>query len=125
MNKIVLLELTRQLTTYDKIQKRKGKLSIEFPIVLGDYVEMCSTLAAAEKSIEELAFYHLTFHMTRSYFDPYNKIRMVVGMKFKHKFHLEDFWANARDDLEIRKRMFSRLPLDMIRIGEIIQGPNQ
>lgn len=125
MDKMVLLELTRQLVAYDKIQKKKTKLTIELPFVIGDYVEMCLSLATAEKSMEELAFYHLTFYITRSYFDPYNKIKMVAGMKFKHKFYLEDLWANARDDLEIRKRMFSRLPLDMFRICEIIQVPGQ
>lgn len=90
-------------------------------------MEMCPTLAAAQKSIEELAFNHLTFHMTRSYFDSYNKIRIVTRMKFRHKFYLEDFEANAKDDLilRIRKIMFSRLSLEMIRIGEIIQMQDQ
>lgn len=100
-------------------------MSIEFPIVVGDYVEKCLTLAAAENSIDELAFYHLTSHTARSYFDLYNKTRMVVGVKFKHKFHLEDYWANAKDDLEIKKRMFSKLSLNMIRLCEVIQVPDQ
>lgn len=81
---MVLLEITRQLIAYDKIQKKKSGL--EFPIAMGDYEEMCSTLAAVEKSVDELLFYHLASHTIGTFFDPYNKIKMVVGVRHNHKF---------------------------------------
>lgn len=122
-NKMVLLEVTRQLAAYDKIQKKKGGL--EFPIVMGDYDELCPSLATMENSTKEPLFYHLTPHIARSDFDPNDKIRMVVGMRHMHRIWLEDYCANAKDDYKIRKIMFSKLPLKMIRICEIIQLPNQ
>lgn len=86
---------------------------------------MCPTLMAIEKLVDELLFYHLTFHTARTFFNPYNKIRMVVGEKHKHKIQLEDYWANARDDFKVRKRMFFGLPLNLIRLCEVIQVPDQ
>lgn len=38
-------------------------------------------------------------------------------------FHL--CWKGAKDDLEVKKKMFSKIPLDTIRIGEIMQVLDQ
>lgn len=46
-------------------------------------------------------------------------------MKFIHKFHLEDYWESAEDDLEVQRKIYSRLSLDTIRISEIYQVPDQ
>lgn len=62
-------------------------------------MEVCSGLEAAEKAAEELAFYRLAYYTSRAQYDPYRQIRKVVGVKFIHKFHLEDYWASAKDDL--------------------------
>lgn len=112
------------MIAYDKIQKKK-KLGLEFPIVMGDYEEMCSPLAVAEKSVDELLFYHLASHITRTFFDAYDKIRMVASVRHKDKVQLEDYWANAKDDFEVKRRIFSRLPLKLIRIREVIQVLDQ
>lgn len=111
----------RQLTTYDQLQKKKKKQSIEFPVVLGDFVEMCPGLEAAESAVKELAFYRLPYYTSRAQYDPYRQIRKVASVKFIHKFHLEDYWASVEDDLEVRRKMYYRLPLDTIRISEIYQ----
>lgn len=75
--------------------------------------------------MDELLFYWLTHHTARTNFDLCDKIRMVVGVKHKHRMQLEDYWANVKDDYEIKRRMFSRLPLKLIRICEIIQVSDQ
>ena len=61
----------------------------------------------------------------RNDFDPYKKISSVGGSKYQHKVHLEDFWANAVDENEIRKRLHSRLPLKIIRTCNIFKVPDQ
>lgn len=49
-------------------------------------------------------------------FDPYHKIRKAFGRRYRHKEHLEDYWVDAMDDFEIRKRMCSRLSVQMARV---------
>lgn len=44
---------------------------------------------------------------------------MVNGEKFEHRPDLEDDWANATDNFEIRKRFWSRIPLNLIRASEV------
>ena len=50
---------------------------------------------------------------------------MVASVKYEHKVHLEDLWANIADEHEIKKRMFWRLSHNMIRTCKIIQVPDQ
>ena len=79
-DKMVLLELTRQLTAYDKIQKGKKKLGLQFPISIGEgKTEVCSCIKAAERSLEELHFFRLPLYPRRNDFDPYNKISLAGG----------------------------------------------
>lgn len=124
-NRMILLELSRQLVAYDKIIRKKKKGGLHFPIVLGNSLEECPTLQVAKEAEDELKFYKLTLHTSGQDFDPRGKSRTVQGQEYKHRVHLEDFWANAGDEAEIRKRMFSRLPLKLIRECEVIQVPNQ
>ena len=99
---MVLLELTRQLTTYDKIQKGKKKLGLQFPISVREgKTEVCPCLKVAERSSNELHFFCLLLYHRRNDFDPYNKISSVARLNYQHKFQLEDFWANASDKNEI------------------------
>lgn len=53
-NKMILLEVTRQLSMSDKIHKRKRKAGIIFPIILGNSIETCPSIPSAEGSEEEL-----------------------------------------------------------------------
>lgn len=55
-------------------------------------------------------------YASRMNFDPYHKIRKAYARKYRHRVHLEDYWANAMDDFEIRTRMCFRLSVKMIRI---------
>ena len=91
MDKMVLLELTQQLTTYDKIQKGKKKLGLQFPISIGEgKTGVCPCLKVTERSLDELHFFYLLLYPRRNDFDPYNKISSVGGSKYQHKVHLED-----------------------------------
>lgn len=64
-------------------------------------MEVCLGLEAADKATEELAFYHLEYYTSKAQYDPYRQIKKVVGVKLIHKFHLEDYWASVKDDLEV------------------------
>lgn len=64
------MELMRQLTAYDQLQKKK-KQSIEFLVVLSDFMEICPGLEAVESAAGELAFYCLPFYTSRAQYDPY------------------------------------------------------
>lgn len=47
-DRLVLLELVRQLMAYNKVQKNKHKSGISFPISVGRSLEVCPTLQAVE-----------------------------------------------------------------------------
>ncbi len=101
-------------------------MGLQFPISIGEgKTEVCPCLKATEKSSDELHFFHLLLYPKRNDFDPYNKISSTGGSKYQHKVHLEDFWANAANENEIRKRLHSRLPLNIIRTCNIFKVPDQ
>jgi hypothetical protein len=89
-------------------------LGLQFPISIGEgKTKVWPYLNTVERSLDELHFFCLPLYPKRNDFDPYNKISLVGGSKYKHKVHLEDFWENAVDENEIRKRLHSRLPLTL------------
>ena len=65
------------------------------------------------------------FYPKRHDIDAYNKITSVVGSRYLHKVHLKDFWANIVDVNEIKKKMHSRLPLNITRACNIFQVLDQ
>lgn len=93
IDKMILLEVTRQLSTYDKIQKKKRKAEIAFLVTLGNSIETCPSHQAVKLSEEELQFYSLVTYASRSNFDTYHKIRRAFGRKYGHKVHLKYYWA--------------------------------
>ena len=101
-------------------------MGLQFPISIGEgKTEVCPCLKAAKRSSNELHFFRLPLYPRRNDFDPYNKISSTGVSKYQHKAHLEDFWANAADENEIRKRLHSRLPLNIIRTCNIFKVPDQ
>ena len=66
-------------------------------------------------------FFYLPLYPKSIEFDPYKKIASVAGSKYQHKVHLEDFWEEVADENEIRKKMHSRLPFNIIRICNIVR----
>lgn len=106
-DKIVLMELARQLEHYDKTMKLKGEAGVTLSLVIGN--DSCPNLvafAAVEKEIEQ---YHLGLYRARQRFDPNGFIKASQKNTFKHIPTIEDFWANAQDDFHVRKLAFSRL----------------
>lgn len=124
-DKMLLLESIRQLITYDKVQKNGHKTKIAFTISIKQSIEVCPSLHPTEKSKEELRSHSLIPYSSRENFDPYSNMRKVGGRRHKHKLQLEDYWMNAQDDLEIRKKMCSRLPIDIVRMCKVFDILNQ
>lgn len=123
-DKIVLLELVRQLITYNKAQKNRHKTRVPFPISVGQSFEVRPSLQAVEKVQEELKSLLIPY-FSRDKFDPYGNIKRSNGRRHKHKLQLEDHFMNAQDDLDIRRRMCSRLPIDVARTCKVFDIPNQ
>lgn len=123
-NKLILLEIMRLLMTYNKVQKKKTKTKISFPISLGNSLEVSPSLQAAEKIGEELKSFLLQPYTPRDNFDPYGIVRKTSKRKHKHKLHLEDHFMNALDDLGVRKKMCSMLSTDIIKATKVFNVPN-
>ena len=112
-DKIVLMELARQLEHYDKTMKLKGEAGVTLSLVIGnDSCPIPIAFVAAEEEIEQ---YHLGWYRARQGFNPNGLIKASHENTFKHIPTIEDFWANAQDDFHVRKLAFSRLSVDMMR----------
>lgn len=46
-------------------------------------------------------------------------------MTFEHRIDLEDYWANAANSFEVRKRFWSRIPLSLVRATEVFRVVDQ
>jgi len=110
--KVVLMELARQLEHYDNMMKLKGESGITFSFGIGN--DTCLNLVAFAVA-EELEWYHLGWYRERKEFDPNGLIKASHENTFKHIPTIEDFWANAHDDFNVRKLAFSRLLVGMMR----------
>lgn len=121
---MVLLEVLRQLEAYQNIQRPKQKAAVTFPFFIGNMEESCPTTQAAEVARLEIQQYPFISYKSRNNFDPLH-IRTVDGERYKHRVDLEDFWANAADEYDVRRRLWSRLPLSMIRATELFKIPDQ
>lgn len=124
-NRRVLLEVARQLAACAKALRHKHGNGIPIPISLGNSLEVCPNFQAAASVEKELSLYLFTSFASRDKFDPYGYVEETVGKKYKHVFQVEDFWMNAQDDMEIKKKMDSRLPLDLIRKCKIYRVADQ
>ena len=112
-DKVVLMELARQLEHYDRIMRNEGKIGVSFSIIIGN--DSCPNRATFEAAEKELEWYHLGWYGARQGFDPVGLIKASHGSEFKHVPTIEDFWANAKDDFHVRKLAFSRLSVNMMR----------
>lgn len=88
-DRMVLLEVSRQSLEYDAIEKRRKKAKTTFPIMIGNSFETCSTISATQGLEEELQYYNLKTHTSRSNFGPYHKIENVNKERFHHFMHVE------------------------------------
>lgn len=125
-NWMVLLEVLKQLETFQRFKRIKQKAAISFPFFIGNMEESCSIAQAVESVRLEIQWYPFTFYRSKTNYVPFSNIGSVNGERFRHRVELdiEDFWANAADEFDIRKRLFSRLPGSLIRTIELFLVPD-
>lgn len=69
--------------------------------------------------------FELYSHTNRNNFDPYGKAMKQANITFRHKDHIEDYWDNCRDEFDVLRRIFSRLPLKLIRLYKVVEVPEK
>ena len=88
-DKVVLMELARQLEHNDKIMKLRGEAGVPLSLVIGnDSYPNPITFAAMEEEIEQ---YHLGWYRARQGFNPNGLIKASQGNTFKHIATIEIF----------------------------------
>ena len=88
-DKVVLMELARQLEHYDRIMKLECETGITFSFGIGnDSYPNRVAFATAEK---ELEWYHLGWYRARQGFNPNGLIKISHGNAFKHIPTIEYF----------------------------------
>lgn len=113
------------METYQNFQRAKGKAVVTFPLFIGNMEELCPSAQAAKSARLEIEEYPFNSYQSRDNFDPHHHIRSVEGRKYKHEVELEDYWANAANEFEVRKRIWSQLPVNLIRTTELFRIPDQ
>ncbi|KAH9296594.1 hypothetical protein KI387_040182, partial [Taxus chinensis] len=112
-DKIVLVELCRQLDVLHRTCRDKKISGIQFPITLGNYT--CRSTQDAqniERTISELNFHS---YQKRTSFDSKSFISKNLRMTYYHLPAFEDYWDDYVDEYEVRKIMFGRLSLQKIK----------
>ena len=84
------------------MQKEKHKQRMPSSVTLEKMLESCPSLQAAETANMESHFYHLGMYKTRNEFDPFLRIHTNSVRRYRHKFNIEDYWANPIDEHVIR-----------------------
>ncbi|KAH9296688.1 hypothetical protein KI387_044268 [Taxus chinensis] len=119
-DKLILMELVRQLLDFHKFQQSKHKAVVSFPISIGRYT--CSTVVKAKNVIHELQD-KLKKHMKpRDGFDIRGVLR-AYGTLHLHRPSIEDIWIDLRDEVVVRRKDHSRLTLSEIQKLELTDLP--
>lgn len=71
-----------------------------------------------------MQWYPFTSYWSRVEFDHHHHIGTMNGRKYKHKVDLEDFWLNVADEYDFRKRLLSKLLMNLIRTTELFHVTN-
>lgn len=122
---MILIEVLKQLETYQGFQRTKQKAAVTFLFFIGNMQESCPSTQATEGARLEMQRYPFTSYKSRIDFDPHHNIGVINGWKYEHKEDLEDYWANAVDEYEVKKRLWSRLPLSLVRTTKLFRIPDQ
>lgn len=57
--------------------------------------------------------------------DPHGHVRKALGPTYAHKYHVEDFWADCKDDKEVRMRHYMRMTVQFLRRVQLFPVPDQ
>lgn len=110
----ILIEVSRQLAHIDKKLGTKGNSGVVFPIELGYY--SCKSVSNALNLELEFKKMNLQHYIVRWKFDSRGYVVENLNMDdhFFHEPQLEDYWENCSDELEVRKRLWSRFTLQQV-----------
>lgn len=75
----------------------------EFPLGIGS-LDAFPSIQSAHHSERDMIHFHLFSHIDRGNFDPYGIAQKMANKKFKHKDHIEDYWAKCIDEMEVIRR---------------------
>ncbi|KAH9331307.1 hypothetical protein KI387_003415 [Taxus chinensis] len=120
-DRLILIELVRQLLDFHKFQQSKHKAAVSFPISIGRYT--CSTVAKA-KNVECELQEKLKKHMkSRDGFDIRGVLR-TYGALHLHRPDIEDIWVDLRNEVAVRRKDNSRLTINEIQTLELSDLPD-
>lgn len=78
-------------------------------------LSFCPTNRVVLLEVARQLFAYIKLFTIRDCLDPYGNVKEVLERKHGHRCHLEDYWISIQDDIEVKKKMYSILPLDFIQ----------
>ncbi|KAH9297391.1 hypothetical protein KI387_029073, partial [Taxus chinensis] len=119
-DRLILMELVRQLLDFHKFQQSKHKAAVSFPISIGRYT--CSIVVKAKNVVHELQD-KLKKHMKpRDSFDIRGVLR-AYGTQHLHRANIEDIWVDLHNEVVVRRWDNSRLTIAEIQTLELADLP--
>ncbi|KAH9327605.1 hypothetical protein KI387_007783, partial [Taxus chinensis] len=105
-DKLVIVELCRQLVQMHDLQSKWHKSTNFFPITMDYY--SCQSIHKA-RGIEVEMFSECEHELFPAWlnFDPYGVARKKISQEYLHVPSLEDFWMKCRNEYEVRNKDFS------------------
>ncbi|KAH9321752.1 hypothetical protein KI387_016391, partial [Taxus chinensis] len=107
-DRVITMELSRQLVELHDLQLKRHKSTGFFPITVG-YYSCISIHRARGMEAQMLSEYEQEFFPARLNFDPFGVARKTISQEYAHVPSLEDFSMKCRSEYEVRKKDFSRL----------------
>lgn len=121
-DEVVIMEFLRQAHDVHTVLRNRKKPVLSFPFGLGIYT--CRLVADAKSMGDELSKLGLKPYNERRSYDPHGVFAAQLEKNYAHLPALEDFWANCRDEFEVRRRSYSRLTLHQMKdyLAKDIEG---
>ncbi|KAH9320351.1 hypothetical protein KI387_043947 [Taxus chinensis] len=107
-DRLITMELSRQLMELHDLQSKRHKSMGFFPIIVGHY-SFHSIHRARGMETQMLSKYEQEFFLARLNFDPFGVARKTISQEYAHVPSLEDFWMKCKSEYDVRQRDFSRL----------------
>lgn len=102
----------------------KHLAGIPYPLSFNQGMYELHTSQCSHNLEMELEEYHLRLHTARPRMDPYGHIKKVLGPEYAHLHSIEDFYANCKDDNELRMRHYMRMAAYFVKRVNLFPIPD-
>ena len=123
-DKLVIMEIFRQIeSAYERI-KRQWRLCWDWPLIVGEYqVKRKQDIPTFKWEWENYPLEE--YNSPWPYFDNVGKVISLAGKDFYHEDVIDDNWMNATNDYDVRIRDYCRMTLYLAKMTLHLTIPDE